>query len=58
MDIITELNGDDEDNPEVVAQTVDCLSCEVRFSVILADDYLHEDVHYCPFCGEYIVGDE
>ena len=46
------------DDEELTAQMVECTFCEVRFGVILGEDFLEEGVHHCPFCGEYIVDDD
>ena len=46
------------DDEELTAQMVECTFCEVRFGVILGEDFLEEGVHHYPFCGEYIVDDD
>ena len=47
-----------EPEEEIDAELIECRECEARYSILLGEDYLHEDAHYCPFCGEYIVRDE
>ena len=40
---------------ELVVEMLECRGCEARYSIILGEDYLHEEARYCPFCGEYII---
>ena len=37
---------------------LECRGCEVRYSITLGADCLHEDARYCPFCGEYIIKED
>jgi uncharacterized Zn-finger protein len=39
-------------------EILDCRYCEAQYSILLGDDFLHENSHYCPFCGEYNVREE
>ena len=50
MDVIPE--------EELSIEILDCKNCEAQYSILLGDDFLHENSHYCPFCGEYNVREE
>ena len=52
FDIIEENDIPDE---ELTAEILECRGCEARYSIILGEDYLHEEARFCPFCGEYII---
>ena len=44
---------------ELSVEILECRGCEARYSIILGEDYLHEEACFCPFCGEYIIkGDD
>ena len=47
----------DVEDEELAAELLECNSCEARYCILLGEDYLNEYSHYCPFCGEYNVGD-
>ena len=51
------LKPDVEEDEELAAELLECNSCEARYRILLGEDYLNEYSHYCPFCGEYNVGD-
>jgi rRNA maturation endonuclease Nob1 len=48
-----EENGSPDE--EIFVETLECRGCEACYSIILGEDYLHEEARYCPFCGEYII---
>ena len=43
---------------ELTIELIECINCEARYSILLGEDYLHEEAHYCPFCGEYNIMEE
>ena len=45
----------EEDEESIDIEMVECSVCEARYSIILGEDFLNEEISYCPFCGEYIV---
>ena len=54
------MNGSDitDSEEELSVELLECNNCEARYSILLGEDFLHEDSHYCPFCGEYNMRDE
>ena len=52
------IEDDSIPDSEIIAELIECLNCEARYSVLLGEDFLNDTAHYCPFCGEYIVGEE
>ena len=49
-----------EDIPEeeLSVEILDCRNCEAQYSILLGDDFLNENSHYCPFCGDYNVRED
>jgi predicted RNA-binding Zn-ribbon protein involved in translation (DUF1610 family) len=43
-----EIDFDEDTEVELIS----CKSCEAEFKILLGEDLLNEDAHYCPFCGE------
>ena len=49
---------DIDDDKENDIDIIECRGCEVRYSITLGADCLHEDARYCPFCGEYNIKED
>jgi len=55
LDVKFDIEETDIPDEELFAEILECRGCEARYSIILGEDYLHEEACYCPFCGEYII---
>jgi uncharacterized paraquat-inducible protein A len=43
---------------ELSVEIIECRNCEAQYSILLGEDFLHENSHYCPFCGDYNVRED
>ena len=43
-----------EESDEITYE-FECSNYEALFSIVLNEEFLKEEVCYCPFCGEYQV---
>ena len=47
----------DDPNEELIAEIIECDSCEAKYTILLSEDYLQEEARFCPFCSEYVMRD-
>jgi hypothetical protein len=49
---------ENEEDSATTTDLIECRNCEAQYSILLGEDFLHENSHYCPFCGDYNTRDE
>ena len=49
---------ENEEDSATTTDLIECRNCEAQYSILLGEDFLHENSHYCPFCGDYNARDE
>ena len=47
----------DSEELDEITYEFECSNCEAIFSIVLNEEFLKEEVAYCPFCGEYQIED-
>lgn len=47
-----------ENAEDATPDLIECRNCEARYSILLGEDFLHENSRYCPFCGDYNTRDD
>jgi len=48
-------NISDIDKDEITELNIECMECEMVYSVFVNPEGFLEQARYCPFCGEYNV---